>query len=368
MNYLQILAIICVSIVLICIISCITKIVFDLFRKNNENYRLVYVAGIGGIFALLIVSLSVLVFNGGNAIKGNAEVGTYVSIITLCLSLSAIIPFFVTKALTEMDISKMIDKEIKPKIKETYESLDNAVVQVDKAVVQAEGKISFYDSDLSRMISFLMIQKTPDPIWSLSWACRALKSMINAKGKNAVLEKRSYNSLYIAQCLSIIAANLETLKNQKSIQKYFADYDTRFENFYTMGLAGTDDVLTTREKIENKKTLVRLLRDMISLYGLLGKGETLNVLNDYGIINSKDDLKLNTIKSLSEWLIYNMSIYLKLYDNNNVTTLNEEFRKMSYALQDECLQELQSSLEQAIQCGQMIDVSKLQENPFPKIP
>lgn len=360
-----------VIIVFTFLLVALISVVIQFFKKKDRYLhgpRLIYVCGVGGLFALLIAALSILLEGSFN---GELAKGVDVSMVTLCISVSAIIPFLVTKALTEMEVTKKVNENIDDKIKETRERLE-------QAASAAEGKISIYDSDLSRMISFLMIQKTPDRIWSMSWACRSLKSMINAKLVNSETCDREYNDLYVAQCISFITSSLEELCCIDNIEEFFKKYDDTFESFYTMGLKTGDttpktgDTTPVKGKISENDTLLRLFRDMLTLYGQLEKSKTKRKLFDSGIFSGDKDPKYIRLKHLASWFIFSLAKHHNYLQKDPVSTIElpEEFVKKSYVLSKESSTELQNAFDRAVDSylGQFKQQKPGKTPLFPRIP
>lgn len=353
-----------VIIVFTFLLVALISVVIQFFKKKDKYVhgpRLIYVCGVGGLFALLIAALAILLEGSFN---DELAKGVDVSMITLCISVSAIIPFLVTKALTEMEVTKKVNENIDDKLKETRKRLE-------QAANAAEGKISIYDSDLSRMISFLMIQKTPDRIWSMSWACRSLKSMINAKRVNSETCERAYNDLYVAQCISFISSTLEELCCIDDIDAFFTKYDATFESFYTMGLktSGTGSV---QGKISENDTLLRLFRDMLTLYGQLEKCKTKRKLFDSGIFSGDKDPKYIRLKHLASWFIFSLAKHHNYLQKDPVSTIElpEEFVKKSYVLSKESSTELQNAFDRAVDSylGQFKQQKPDKTPLFPRIP
>ena len=100
--------------------------------------------------------------------------GSFFALISLCLSLSALVPFFVTKALTERDVEKKVDAVLRDREK-----------QIMKLVNSAESRLHTSDADISRMVGYLLVRDVPDYFWSLSW----MASTRMRKVRNLVIQE-----------------------------------------------------------------------------------------------------------------------------------------------------------------------------------
>ena len=215
-------------------------------NKQDTAKPVMYLVAFGGIFVLVLISLGLLVSAQLNSIEGgNVDAGTFISLISLSLSLAAIIPFFVTKALTERDIETKVDRALRRKERE----IDN---RVNDKVTVAESRLHTSDADISRMVAYLLVNETPDYYWSLSWLARAVKARKSTDGDDSV------NRLFRIHTTRLVVRNLCKIKAWKWRQ--FSEYEAQFECNYTGAI-----------KSEHG-TLARLLVDYMFLVDEMTEG------------------------------------------------------------------------------------------------
>ena len=91
-------------------------------ERKTGNAQELLVCLLGAMFLLIVLSLIFLLHNQVFLSKvSNGESSTWITLITLTLSMAAIIPFAVTKALTEKEIDSMVNSAIGQKQKKIYE-------------------------------------------------------------------------------------------------------------------------------------------------------------------------------------------------------------------------------------------------------
>ena len=257
-----IVSLLCISL-LVLVIAIILSFINNI-RKDNPQKSTIYLVVFGGIFVFVLFSLGMLVIAQYRTLgEGHisADAGTFLALISLSLSLAAIVPFFVTKALTEKEVDRKVDVVLKDREK-----------QIMKMVRLAESRLHTSDADISRMIGYLLVNDKPDYFWSLSWLARSIKSRKSADEDSYGEVDRSASSLFIKQELRMIAANIVKIYAdvpKEGFGKLFEDYDSDFEARYT------------GESRCPQGTLARVLRDYVYLIDdMQGGGDLFKRIDD----------------------------------------------------------------------------------------
>ena len=249
-----IVSLLCISL-LVLVIAIILSFINNI-RKDNPQKSTIYLVVFGGIFVFVLFSLGMLVIAQYRTLgEGHisADAGTFLALISLSLSLAAIVPFFVTKALTEKEVDRKVDVVLKDREK-----------QIMKMVRLAESRLHTSDADISRMIGYLLVNDKHDYFWSLSWLARSIKSRKSADEDSYGEVDRSASSLFIKQELRMIAANIVKIyadaAAKEGFDKLFDYYDKSFEVRYT------------GESRCPQGTLARVLRDYVYLIDDMQEG------------------------------------------------------------------------------------------------
>ncbi len=231
-----------VTVLIVAIISLIVRYFGErrIYNRRASEHGIVYLASFGAIFIFLILSMALGLAGAINNINSGSEAGTamngidagtFISLITLCLSFATLVPFFVTKALTRSEIDKKVDAALREKLDEVHGEIDR---QVEEAIVKSRT----IDSDIARMIGFMLINNpAPDNLWSLSWLSRSIKSRMLAQKHNK-MGLRRISATFLSHCQAFVRYNLlvihgdVTTRFKGSYADYFDDYVARFETFY----------------------------------------------------------------------------------------------------------------------------------------
>lgn len=247
-------------------------IVFTLIRcifKRESLKPTIYLVLFAGIFVFVLFSLGMLVLAQYRTLKGEAgtdSMGSFFALISLCLSLSAIVPFFVSKALTERDVEKKVDNVLNDREK-----------QIMKIVSSAESRLHTSDADISRMVGYLLAKDKPDYFWSLSWLARSIKSRMSAnEGAYSAVDNK-VSKLFVVQEMRMIAANLvkiyESHDESKGFEDAFTEYEGNLESRYTGEIRSAQG------------TLARVLRDYMYLLEDMTPGDELDVVPFTGSVS-----------------------------------------------------------------------------------
>lgn len=293
-----IVSLLCISL-LVLVIAIILSFINNI-RKDNPQKSTIYLVVFGGIFVFVLFSLGMLVIAQYRTLgEGHisADAGTFLALISLSLSLAAIVPFFVTKALTEKEVDRKVDVVLKDREK-----------QIMKMVRLAESRLHTSDADISRMIGYLLVNDKHDYFWSLSWLARSIKSRKSADEDSYGEVDRSASSLFIKQELRMIAANIVKIYAdvpKEGFGKLFEYYDSSFEARYT------------GESRCPQGTLARVLRDYVYLIDDMQEGGDL-----FERINDKSEC--SALVSLLENLCVEILKYLVGGEQKNLQKLSDK--------------------------------------------
>jgi len=280
-----IVSLLCISL-LVLVIAIILSFINNI-RKDNPQKSTIYLVVFGGIFVFVLFSLGMLVIAQYRTLgEGHisADAGTFLALISLSLSLAAIVPFFVTKALTEKEVDRKVDVVLKDREK-----------QIMKMVRLAESRLHTSDADISRMIGYLLVNDKHDYFWSLSWLARSIKSRKSADEDSYGEVDRSASSLFIKQELRMIAANIVKIYAdvpEEGFGKLFEDYDSSFEVRYT-------------GKVKCPQgTLARVLRDYVYLIDdMQGGGDLFKRIDDKSECSALVQLLENLCVEILKYLV-----------------------------------------------------------------
>lgn len=287
---------------LIYVIFSIYGIVCNHKYEKSNNYYLIPL--LGAMMVLVILSLCVLLFRG----VGNSDTsyqGTFLSLITLTLTLASIIPFIVTKALTEREVNSLVSNAVLEKQKTIFE-------QVDRYVDKAMARIHMSDSDDSRLIGYLLMTKSkPDYVWSLSWLMRALIFYKTFRLEQQKLgQDRELDYFYITQCFTFIRYDLLKIlhfsKEKFDLSSFLKKYDKVNEKTYTANIRSNNYT----------STICRVQNHILGIHESIQNNEYKFDKMDFRLLC--DDLLL-----LLGWLIVQIDNYL-----NNCFTEDFKYSKL----------------------------------------
>lgn len=205
---------------------------------------------LGAFFVLLVVSLCILLKSAGSD-SPTANVSVTISLISLTITLAAVVPYLVTRALTEKNVNDMVTRSIETHIKPVRDQFDVEVKRVKKTNVMV-------DSDLSRMIGYLLCtSENPNYIWSASWTMRSLFNYIeHCKAMGNLGEERKLNKRFITINMSILIYDFRSIAQQlKTTSDLFDQYDMQSNNALQYGLPDENNTRMSR----------RLLHQLMSL-------------------------------------------------------------------------------------------------------
>ena len=276
------------------------------FRKGESQKPTIYLTLFAGIFVFVLFSLGMLVLAQFNTLEsgGSADdMGSFFALISLCLSLSALVPFFVTKALTERDVEKKVDAVLRDREK-----------QIMKLVNSAESRLHTSDADISRMVGYLLVRDVPDYFWSLSWLARSIKSRQSADEGFYSAVDRAASNLFVKQEMRMIAANLV-----KIYSEYSGDWMAGFDSYEK-----SQESRYTGEAKSAQGTLARVLRDyMYLLDDIMAGGELYMMMGKDGeVCKSMGVLIRELCRKILEYLLNN--------GNKRVEVLAEEMLCRSF--------------------------------------
>jgi hypothetical protein len=315
-NFVRIIIMILLSACVLTLIISLISITITYRKKAGSNYSLehslIYLAIFGSIFVFVLISLGLLVLNQLKAIEAGNQIQTetFISLITICLSFSALVPFFVTKALTSNEVERKVEEVVQTKAREIRET-------IHRESRHAVSRLNSSDADLSRMIGYLlMTNRTPDYFWSISWLGRAVKArMIAAEELFNQTGRREISNLFMSHCIRFIICDLVKIYDlsKDNIQDYIKTYMETFEHSYT----GDDTDFTC------KCTIARVLSDYSDIFSEI----TPNTI--FGIRQNQlgDSIIIEDIRKAIAWLCYNINLYIA---SNQIHFNMEAFSVLAY--------------------------------------
>lgn len=315
-NFVRIIIMTLLSACVLTLIISLISITITYRKKAGSNYSLehslIYLAIFGSIFVFVLISLGLLVLNQLKAIEAGNQIQTetFISLITICLSFSALVPFFVTKALTSNEVERKVEEVVQTKAREIRET-------IHRESRHAVSRLNSSDADLSRMIGYLlMTNRTPDYFWSISWLGRAVKArMIATEELFNQTGRREISNLFMSHCIRFIICDLVKIYDlsKDNIQDYIKTYMETFEHSYT----GDDTDFTC------KCTIARVLSDYSDIFSEI----TPNTI--FGIRQNQlgDSIIIEDIRKAIAWLCYNINLYIA---NNQIDFNMEAFSVLAY--------------------------------------
>lgn len=261
-NFVRVIILVLLTASVLTLIATLLSIAISNIRKkkveSHNQHSLVYLAVFGAIFLFVLISLGLLVLNQLKAVETSGSMATesFISLITICISFATLVPFFVTKALTNSEVERKVQDVVDDNVKRIRAS-------IDKESRYAVSRLNTSDADISRMVGYLLMTNArPDYFWSLSWLARAVKArMIASEETYQKTGRHEVSGLFMSHCVRFIVFNLVNIydlsKQKEGAAKGYLDkYMTDFETSYT----GTECPDLTRQC-----TLARLLRDYVAL-------------------------------------------------------------------------------------------------------
>lgn len=336
-NFVRIIIVALLSAAVLTLIISLISITITYRRKAGSNYSLehslIYLAIFGSIFVFVLISLGLLVLNQLKAIEANnlIQTETFISLITICLSFSALVPFFVTKALTSNEVERKVEEVVQTKARDIRET-------IQKESRNAVSRLNSSDADISRMVGYLlMTNRTPDYFWSFSWLGRAIKArIIAAEELFTQTGKREISDLFMSHCIRFIICDLVKIYDQSKgdIQNYIKNYMETFEKAYT----GDDTDFTC------KCTIARVLRDYSEIFNEITPHSI------FGIRQSQlgNSIIIDDVRKAIAWLCYNINLYIA---NNQMNFDMEAFSVLAY-------DHKKSDLEKDIKMNALITAGK----------
>lgn len=315
-SFVRVVIIALLSAAVLTLILSLISITITYRKKAGTNYSLehslIYLAIFGSIFIFVLISLGLLVLNQLKAIEANNQIQTetFISLITICLSFSALVPFFVTKALTSNEVERKVEEVVQTKARDIRET-------IQKESRSAVSRLNSSDADISRMIGYLlMTNRTPDYFWSISWLGRAVKArMIAAEELFQQTGRKEISNLFMSHCIRFIICDLVKIYDESKgdIQGYIKNYMLTFERSYT----GDDTDFSC------KCTIARVLSDYSEIYSEITPN------NIFGIRQSQlgDSIIIDDVRKALAWLCYNINLYIA---NNQMDFDMEAFSVLAY--------------------------------------
>lgn len=151
------------------------------------------------------------IFEKSSIMYSNNYLAIILTLITLCVSLSVVIPYIVGKSVTTSEIRDVVDK---------YYQRDKA--NVDQKFRNHVEQLLLAEGHLSRMVSYNLLNSSREqfpedlkakydgkshPFWALGWASKLLIRYVVCYKDNS----NSYNEQFIADCVSYIADSTEAI-------------------------------------------------------------------------------------------------------------------------------------------------------------
>lgn len=251
------------------------------------------------LMVLVITSsvIIVLALLGRTDIKAQDAIS--IGVITLNIALAGLIPYLVTKSMSEKDINSRIEDGFIT-LKKDFNNVEGELSQYINNI-KAQNLLS--DAHDARMIAYLMLtSKRPDYMWSLSWVMRGL---ISQYGEDEEAGKHTYSreeirNPHIVHCLSIMHFDLLCLYRlmKDDPTAWLKRYDELYEKSY----------INSMGSLESQTTCCRVLRDLVYFYKTLLPNFKENKRGKNGVLRDR----LEEITQLSIWLIRRLINYLIL--------------------------------------------------------
>ena len=283
--------------------------------ETTHQHSLIYLAVFGAIFIFVLISLGLLVLNQLKAVESDGAVATesFISLITICISFATLVPFFVTKALTNSELERKVQSVVDDNVKRVRQA-------IDKESRYAVSRLNTSDADISRMIGYLlMTNERPDYFWSMSWIARAVKArMIAAEENYQKTGRHEVSELFMSHCVRFIVYDIVNIYRSScaagGIGKYIDSYMAETERAYT----GSDNPELTRQC-----TVARLLRDYVALQDDISPRRIFNI--DESRLGSP--IKVVDIIAAIDWVCVEISNYL---ESHSITIDDVAFRVLTF--------------------------------------
>lgn len=158
-------------------------------------------------------------------IDTNNYVAIILTLITVCLTLSTIIPYIVGKSVGKSYVNEAVEsaykdvkenteatrKEVKEKVESMYMSNKKDVEQkYDKAM----NNLQWAEAHLSRMTAYMLappVESKENPFWAIGWASKSLIRYITLYSEEGA--KRAHIEKFCKDCMEYIDRSAEKIKS-----------------------------------------------------------------------------------------------------------------------------------------------------------